>query len=211
MSPDAAAKPSILLVLVAGLVCPGAGLVAAGRLRTGLAFSLLFVALALLVPLAVLAGELDLQKLPGLVRAASLALWAPAAVFGVVAAASAPPAPRRPWQHPWWLLGVVIVTWTARLGVSERVIGKHVVAFVTPSEAQLRAVAPPDAEVRGVFVVAKRRFAPADVTAGAWVLVQDAAGQEVATRVVSTASGILLDDGRTVSHADLRGAGALAR
>jgi hypothetical protein len=208
-------KPSPLLAGALGIACPGAGLVYAGRPRAGVAIAALFVATAVLVPLIVVETGVDLAKLPGLVRAAAVALWGPSAVFGVLAALLAPPAPRRPWQHPWWILGVVVIAWASRFALRERVVDAHLATVAVPSEAQLRAVAPPGADTSGVYVVLKRRVAPADLVPGAWVLVGDGDGPDRAgrgvARITSTESGLELDDGRRVSAAAIVGVGVLAR
>lgn len=220
-SPDtsaaAAKKPNPLVALLFGLVCPGAGLLFAGRRRAAVFVAALFVASAVLVPVVVLGAGLDLSKLPGLLRAASVAVWAPSAVFGVIAALAAPAAARKPSEHPWWVLGFIVVAWASRFALRERVVEEHIVSFAVPAESQLRAVAPPDANIDGVYVVARRRFSSSDVVPDAWVLVADAPGNERVARVTGvtggpdTPSGIELDDGTRVSLADLRGAGVLAR
>lgn len=213
-SAPAATKPNPLVALVFGLVCPGAGLLFAGRPRAAGFVAALFVASGVLVPLVVLGAGLDLAKLPGLLRAASVAVWAPSAVFGVIAALAAPAAARKPAQHPWWVLGFIVVVWASRFALRERVVEEHIVSFAVPAEAQLRAVAPPDANLEGVYVVAKRRFSSSDVVPDAWVLVVDAQGHERVARVTGvtgTPSGYELDDGTRVSLAELRGAGVLAR
>lgn len=201
-------RPRPIAAFLAGLPCPGAGLCYAGRPIAGLVVATLFALSSLVVPLVVLGADIDVIRFPGILRATVVALWVPSAVFGVVAAAVAGPSPQKAWQHPWWILGIVVLAWSVHVGLRERVVRPHLVTVGVPTEDQLRPIAPPDARLDGVYVVVSRRFAPADVRPGAWVLLSE---EGRVARVTSTTSGIELDDGTRASPATILGVGGLAR
>ncbi len=126
-----ATKPSPLVAALCGVLAPGAGLCYAGRWRLALGVALAYVAIAVVVPLVVVRQGIDLARLPELIKAAALALWVPALVFGVLAAVLAAPAAgaRPPWRHPWWLLGFVVLT-HAGASIARGQVAEHVVTVV---------------------------------------------------------------------------------
>ena len=187
-----ATKPSPLLAALCGLLAPGAGLCYAGRWRLALGVATAYVGAAVVVPLVVVERGVDASRLPGLIVAASLSLWVPALVFGVLAAALAPASsgPRPAWRHPWWLFGFVLVTHAgasiARGQVAERVV---TVVAVTRQLPRLQ-LDPPAA-----FVVVRRGFAPASLTPGELVAVTRDGGLQVARVEAIDGASVSLDLG----------------
>lgn len=174
-------KPNALIAALCGILAPGAGLLYAGRWRLGLGVAALFLVLAVAVPWVVVGGGAEPSRLPDLIVAASLSLWVPALVFGVIAAVMAPsrPGPRPAWRHPWWVFGFVLVTHAgasiARGQVAERV------ALVVVVDRQLPRL---QLEPPAAFVVVRRGFDPGSVAPGELVAISRE-GRAVVARVVS--------------------------
>ena len=200
-----ASRPNAALALVFGLLAPGAGLWYAGRARTGGAVLVLFLASLVVIPLLGTSGVVDLALLPSMLRASAVALWAPSAVFGVVAVVTSKDAARPPWVHPWWVLGIVVASWALSFALRTRVVSEHIVTFAVIDHRRLE----PEAK-EGALVVFKRSYAPNELRPGALVLVSRDGKDQVA-RIVTTESGLVLDDGGKVSPADVIGVGGLAR
>lgn len=163
-----ATRPSPLLAALCGVLAPGAGLCYAGRWRLALGVAAAYVGAAVLVPLVVVDRGLDPARLPDLIKAAALALWVPALVFGVLAAVLAPPStgPRPAWRHPWWLFGFVLVT-HAGASLATRQVAAHVVTVVAVTRQLPRLQLEPPA----AFVVVRTGFAPATLALGELVAV----------------------------------------
>ncbi len=197
-------KPNVVVAIVLGLIAPGAGLLYAGWAKTALVVIVLFVASAVGLPYLATAGTIDPARLPSLWAIDALLLIGPAAGAGAVAAVRAQPSKRPPWTHPWWVLGVVILTWFSTSQLRARVVVPHLVSF-TYADARYE----PDIK-EGALVVVKRRYAPDEVRPDALVLVSSPKGDHL-RRVRSTDSGIVLDDDTRVSPADVLGVAVPAR
>jgi hypothetical protein len=179
---DAPAKPNPLVAALCGVLAPGAGLLYAGRWRLALAVPVFFWALAVLVPLGMVEQGADLSLLPDVIVGASLSLWVPALVFGVVAAFLAPAAsgPRPAWRHPWWIFGFVLVT-HAGASVARRQVAEHVVTVVVVDRQLPRLQLDPPA----AFVAARRGFDAAAVVVDELVVVVVDQGRLAVGRVLA--------------------------
>jgi hypothetical protein len=189
-----------LVALVLGILCPGAGLVYAGWWKTAVVVVALFLGLALL-PAAAVAQGFDLAMLPALIRASTLLLWGPSIAAGVAATVLSKDKPAKAWQHPWWVLGVVVAAQIASFTLKEQVVAKRWVTMIPVVDARFE----PDVPMRS-WIVVKRSWAPSELQPGAFVLL---AGDEV-LRVTSVTSGVELQDGRKVSPAEILGVGVPA-
>lgn len=182
-----ATKPSPLLAALCGLLAPGAGLCYAGRWRLALGVAAAYLGAAVVVPLVVVERGLDASRLPDLIKAAALAVWVPALVFGVLAAVVAPPTPgRRPaWRHPWWLFGFVLVT-HAGASLAARQVRARVVTVVAVTQQLPRLQLDPPA----AFVVVRRGFDPSTLAPGELVVVTREGTEQLAR--VESVDGVQL-------------------
>lgn len=162
-APPSNEKPNALIAALCGILAPGAGLLYAGRWRLAIGVAVAFLLLAVLVPWGVVDGGAELSRLPDLIVAASLSLWVPALVFGVIAAVMAParPGPRPPWRHPWWVFGFVLLTHAGASIVRGQVAERVALVVVVDRQLPRLQLEPPAA-----FVVARRGFDPASVVPG---------------------------------------------
>lgn len=187
-----ATKPSLLLAALCGVLAPGAGLCYAGRWRLALGVAAAYVGAAVVVPLVVVERDIDPARLPDLIVAASLSLWVPALVFGVLAALLAPSSsgPRPAWRHPWWLFGFVLLTHAgaslARGQVAERVV---TVVAVTRQLPRLQ-LDPPAA-----FVVVRRGFLADTLAPGELVAVEHEGSSQLARVELIDGAGVSVDLG----------------
>lgn len=184
------AKPSPLIAALCGVLAPGAGLFYAGRWRLAFAVLVAFLGIAVVVPLVVVDRGVDLARLPALIVAASLSLWVPALVFGVVSAMVAPAAggPRPAWRHPWWVFGFVLMTHAGASIARGQIAARVVTVVVVERQLPRLQLDPPAA-----FVVARRGFDPASLVGGELVAVVHDAHVELG-RVASVAGDALLVD-----------------
>lgn len=174
-------KPNPLIAALCGVLAPGAGLLYAGRWRLALVVLVAFLGLAVVVPWFVVDRGADLSRLPDLIVAASVSLWIPSLVFGVIAAILAPArlGPRPPWRHPWWIFGFVLVTHAGASMVRGQVAERVAVVVAVDRQLPRLQLDPPAA-----FVAARRGFDPAAVVADELVVVRHQ-GQPSLARVVS--------------------------
>ena len=198
-------KPNLPLAIALGLLAPGAGLWYAGWPKAAAAVIAVFLASIVGLPWLAAEGYVDAARLPSLLAASALLLWGPAAAFGALAALRAPArdaavqGPRSRWFSPWWVVGVIVATWAASSALRTRVVVPYLASFAVVEDNRFE----PGLK-RGALVVVKRRYAPAEVTAGALVLVTRNGKDELA-RVKSTESGVELADGARVSPVDVIG------
>ena len=193
-------KPNLPLAIALGLLAPGAGLFYAGWPKAALGVIAVFLASIVGLPWLAAEGVVDAARLPSLLAASALLLWGPAAAFGALAALRAPEgATRSKWLAPWWVLGVIVATWAASSQLRTRVVVPYLASFAVVEDTRF------EPEVKhGALVVVKKRYAPAEVTAGALVLVARDGKEELA-RVKSIESGIELAGGARVSPVDVLG------
>ncbi len=205
-------KPSPLIAALCGVLAPGAGLLYAGRWRLALGVLVAFFGLAVLVPFAVVDGGVELARLPDLIVAASLSLWVPALVFGVIAAVMAPArrGPRPAWRHPWWIFGFVLLT-HAGSSIARGQVAEHVVMVVAVERQLPRLQLDPPA----AFVVARRGFDPDAVGVGELVAVERSGRAAIARVVAVDGRGVQVDLGAgdllDLPRADLLGRAIPAR
>lgn len=207
-----AVKPSPLIAALCGALAPGAGLFYAGRWRLALGVLAAFIGVAVAVPIALVDRGVDLSRLPDIIVAASLSLWVPALVFGVIAALLAPASagPRPFWRHPWWVFGFVLLT-HAGASIARGQVGERVVTVVVVDRQLPRLQLDPPV----AFVVARRGFDVATVAPGELVAVSRQARLEIARVEAVDARSVLLDGGAgdlfTVAPAEVQGRAIRAR
>lgn len=189
---ESPAKPSPLIAALCGVLAPGAGLLYAGRWRLALGVLVAFLGVAVLVPWLLVDRDADLSRLPDVIVAASVSLWVPSLVFGVIAAAMAPaqPGPRPFWRHPWWVFGFVLLS-HAGASIARGQVAERVVMVVAVDRQLPRLQLDPPA----AFVVARRGFDDATLAVGELVAVEKE-GRAALARVVSLGeSAVQLDLG----------------
>lgn len=182
-------KPNLALAVVFGLLAPGAGIVYAGRWRTGLAVVIATLAGFVLIPWLVATDVVAAAQYPSLLLGFYVVAWGASAIAGAVAALKSTQR-----VHPWWVLGCVIAIWLGKPALDAYVVSPHLL-----STARAEISLEPEVH-EGAMLVVKKQYAPDEVKPGALVLV----GEHVA-RVKSTSSGIELSNGTRVSPADIAG------
>lgn len=95
-----------MTALIAGMFCPGLGLVATGRITAGALAVALWLMVYLVLPVLVIDHAPDsLPTLPSLMLAANASVWFGAAILAAGLAWKDGPRVRRSYEHIWWLVG----------------------------------------------------------------------------------------------------------
>ena len=143
-----------MMAFAAGMLAPGLGLMMTGRLAVALLTALVSLAVGLVVPVIVIDFFPDnLDKLPAMVFAGGAAVRFGTAVVAAWLAHSDGQRQRKPFEHPWWLLGFLVVVFFGTTQIRDRV-GARVVAFDRLADTALRPLVTENA----LLVIKKRGF-----------------------------------------------------
>jgi hypothetical protein len=158
-----------MIAFAGGVVAPGLGLLLTARPAGALLVATLAVALTIAVPALVTDGVIaSVDLLPSLLVATSAIVRFGAAALAAWFAFRDAPRARRPYEHVWWAVGFVLVTFVVSGKVRDAVATAHVAAFDFPLNTALR---PAIADDR-MLVVVKRGFDPTRVAVNDLVAVR---------------------------------------
>jgi hypothetical protein len=145
-----------MMAFAAGMIAPGLGLMMTGRLAFALLTALVSVVVGILVPVVVVdAFPASLDKLPAMVFAGGAAVRFGTSVVAAWLAHSDGQRERKGFEHPWWLVGFLVVVFFGTSQLRDRV-GARVVAFDRLADSALR----PMVSENALMVINKRGFAP---------------------------------------------------
>ena len=143
-----------MLAFAAGMVAPGLGLMMTGRLWPALATAVVSFVVGVLLPLVVVTSfPARLDTLPALVFAGGAAVRFGTSVVAAWLAHNDGPRVRQGFEHPWWLLGFLVVVFFGTAQVRDRV-SADVVAFDRLADSALR----PLVRENALLVINKRGF-----------------------------------------------------
>jgi hypothetical protein len=149
-----------MIAFAAGVVAPGLGFVLTARPVAGLFTALVSVAVTLLVPVLVVDGVVgSVEILPSILIAATAVVRFGTAAVAAVLAFRDGPRVFRPYEHPWWAVGFVLVTFVASVKLRNELAYARVAAFDATLNTALRPAVAEDQ----LLVVVKRGFDPARV------------------------------------------------
>ncbi|HEY4220827.1 MAG TPA: hypothetical protein VGO62_05775 [Myxococcota bacterium] len=197
-------RPSVPLAIVLGLIGPAAGLWYAGKPRIAAAVIAVFLASVVGVPYLAIAGALDAARVPTLLAVSAVLLWGGSTFAGALVALRSEARKRPAWVHPWWVLGVVVLTWVASASLRTRLVAEHWLSFAGITDTHLE----PQVH-QGALVVVKRAYAPDELVPGVLVEIEDHSNAQIER--VKSIDPIVLDDGRRISVADVVGVAYPAR
>jgi hypothetical protein len=163
-----------MIAFAGGVIAPGLGLWLTGRLPAALLTAALAIAAVLVVPLLVVDGVVgSVERLPSLLLAVSAAIRFSAAVIAAWFAFRDPPRAFKPYEHAWWAVGFVLLSFVASTSLRDRVAFDRVASFAFGCKVGDSGVtacpgeegAPSLREDRPVTmaVIVKRGFVPANV------------------------------------------------
>lgn len=145
-----------MMAFAAGMIAPGLGLLMTGRWVVALLTVLVSLAVGLGVPLLVVdLMPARLDKLPALVFAGGAAVRFGTSVVAAWLAHHDGARARTPFEHPWWLLGFLLVVFFGTTQVRDR-IGSQVVTFDRLADGALR----PAISENALLVIKKRGYDP---------------------------------------------------
>jgi hypothetical protein len=152
-------------------VAPGLGFLLTARPVAALFTALLSVAVTLVVPVLVVDGVTGaVELLPSILVAASAVVRFGSAAWSAVLALRDPPRLFRPYEHVWWALGFVLVTFVTTVKLRDTLSFDRVAAFDMTLNTALRPTIAEDQ----MLVVVKRGFEPAHVAINDLVAVRAA-------------------------------------
>lgn len=149
-----------MIAFAAGVLAPGLGFLLTARPVAAAFTAVLSLALTVVVPVLVVDGVVgSVDLLPSLLIAiTAFVRFGSAGISALLAFRDAPRA-FRPYEHVWWAVGFVLLTFVVSGKVRDAVATDHVAAFDFPLNSALR---PAIAEDR-MLIVVKRGFEPARV------------------------------------------------
>lgn len=163
-----------MIAFASGVIAPGLGLWLTGRLQAALVTGALAIVAVLVVPLLVIDGVVgSVERLPSLLLAVSAAIRFGAAVMAAWLAFRDPPRVFKPYEHAWWAVGFVLLSFVGSTSLRDRIAFGRVASFAFGCKVGESGVAacpgeegaPSMREDRPVTmaVIVKRGFVPAGV------------------------------------------------
>jgi hypothetical protein len=157
---SAAKKRHPMIAFAGGVVAPGLGFLLTARPVAAAFVAVLSLALTVVVPVVVVdffAGSIDV--LPSMLVAATAFVRFGSAAWAAWFAFRDPPRVFRPYEHVWWALGFLLLTFVVSGKVREATATSHVATYDMPLNTALR---PAIVEQR-MLVIVKRGFEPGQV------------------------------------------------
>jgi hypothetical protein len=146
-----------MIAFAAGVVAPGLGFLLTARPAAAAAVAFSAVALTVVIPIVVVDGVVaSVDLLPSVLVATSAFVRFGSAALSAWCAFRDAPRTFRPYEHPWWAVGFVLVTFVLSAKVRDGWTSEEVAAFDFARSSVLR---PAIAEDR-MLVVVKRGFRP---------------------------------------------------
>ncbi len=158
-----------MIVFAGGVIAPGLGFWLTGRMAPALLTAALATAAVILVPLLAVDGVVgSVEQLPSILVVVSATIRFGAAAAAAWLAFRDSPRVYRPFEHPWWAAGFILVTFVASSALRDRVVSPRVAAFafgcIVGESGVADCASPDDARQRSaMLVVVKRGFVVADV------------------------------------------------
>jgi len=154
MSDSPLKKRHPMIAFAGGVLAPGLGFWLTGRAAPALLTAALAVGAVLIVPLVVIDADLGVKHMPALLIAVSAGVRFGAAALAAFLAFRDAPRAFKPFEHPWWAVGFVLLTFFGNTTLRDRVASPRVAAFGYSLDTALA----PTAEAGTMVVVQRRGF-----------------------------------------------------
>ncbi len=179
-----------MIAFAGGVIAPGLGFWLTGRAIPALITAALAIGAVLLIPLIVVdTSVVGVERIPVMLIVFSAALRFGTAAMAAFLAFRDPPRTYKPFEHPWWAIGFIIVAFFSSKMLREQITAPHVVGFGYSLDTALA----PTAEPGAMLVIVKRGFDASQLAINDVVAIAPRAAGEFTgfARVIALAGAIV--------------------